>query len=132
MKKENHLRNIQESLAVIEECIEKGLVARQRTLGFSLSAASADFLELLLHQLNLIDQGFTVKHEWLKSKRKVTDKLPFDFPQKKEILSLMADIEERRNTLCYGSPQKEEVIRDLLEKFHKLRNIFKEVGLDES
>lgn len=132
MKTESHAKNIKESLEVIEECIEKGLEARQRTLGFSVSAVNADLLEMLFHKLNLIDSGFVLKHEWLKSKNKIAEKLPFDFPKKEEILALMAEIEEKRNTLCYGSPQKIEVIRDVLEKFNHLRKIFKEVGVDEA
>ncbi|MBI2667111.1 hypothetical protein HYX13_05870 [Candidatus Woesearchaeota archaeon] len=131
MKTENHLRSIQESLEVIEECIEKGLEARQRTLGFSLSAVCADLLELLLHRLDLIDQGFMVKHEWLKSKNKVAEKLLFDFPKKKEILTIIAEIEEKRNILCYGSPQKSEVIKNLIEKFNELKKLFKDAGIHE-
>ena len=132
MKLESHQKNIKESLEVIQECIEKGLEARQRTLAFSASVVSADLLEVLLHKLNLIDTGFIVKHEWLKSKNKTAEKLPFDFPKKKEILALMADIEERRNMLCYGSPQKVEVIQDVLEKLNTLRKLLKEVGVDEA
>ena len=43
MNTETHLRNLRESLEVIRESIEKGLVERQRTLGFNTSAAAADF-----------------------------------------------------------------------------------------
>ena len=67
MNVETHLRNLRESLEVIRESIEKGLVERQRTLGFNTSAAAADMLELFLHSKNLIDPGFVIKHEWLKS-----------------------------------------------------------------
>ncbi|MBS3124295.1 hypothetical protein J4437_06740 [Candidatus Woesearchaeota archaeon] len=132
MKTESHLRSIKESLEVINECLERGLETRQRTIGFSVSAASADMLETLLHQLNLIDSGFVLKHEWLKSKNKVTEKLPFDFPKKNEILVLMAEIEQKRNILCYGTPQKIETIKEILEKFNRLRKLFREVGLNEA
>ena len=132
MKLESHTKNIKESLEVINECIEKGLEARQRTIGFSVSAACADMLEVLLHRLNLIDAGFVLKHEWLKSKNKTAEKLPFDFPKKKEILALMADIEEKRNILCYGSPQKAETVQSVLEKFNQLRRLFKGAGVDEA
>ncbi|MBS3099408.1 hypothetical protein J4462_04300 [Candidatus Pacearchaeota archaeon] len=130
MKVEVHKRNLKESLAVLEECIEKGLIERQRTIGFSTSAACADMLEILLHEKNLIDPGFIINHEWLKSKNKIKEKFPFDFSKKEEILSLIYKIEEKRNILCYGKPQKEEEIREILNNFNKLRKIFLEVGVD--
>ncbi len=42
---ESHLRNLKESLEVIEECIERGVQDRQRTLEFNTSSASIDMLE---------------------------------------------------------------------------------------
>ena len=61
MNIENHYKRLNESL-------EKGILERQRTIGFHTSAASMDLLEMLLHKNNLIDRGFVIKHEWLKSK----------------------------------------------------------------
>ncbi len=131
MKIETHLRNLKESLAAIEESIEKGLVERQRSIGFHTSAACADMLEILLHRKNLIDTGFIVKHEWLKSKNKIREKFPFDFPGKEKILDLIFKIEERRDILCYGKPQRIEVIQELLNHFNQLKEKFQEAGLDE-
>lgn len=130
MNIESHQKSLKESLEVIEECIEKGLVERQRTIGFSASAACADMLEIFLHQQSLIDPGFIIKHEWLKSKNQIKEKLPFDFPKKEEILSCIQKVEEKRNLLCYGKPQPEETIRDILGQFNKVKNLFKEVGLN--
>ena len=131
MKIESHLKNLKESLEIINECIEKGLVERQRTIGFSASAACADMLEILLHKENLIDPGFIINHEWLKSKNRIKDKFPFDFPKKKEIFDLIFKIEEKRNTLCYGKPQEIEAIQQVVEDFNKLKKIFKEAGVNE-
>jgi hypothetical protein len=125
-----HFRNLRESISVIEDCIEKGLVARQRNIGFNVSAACADMLEIYLHKLNLIDMGFMIKHEWLKSKNKITEKFPFEFKNKNEIFYLMFEIERKRNDLCYGRPQKEETIIKVIEDFNKLRRTFKESGID--
>jgi hypothetical protein len=88
-------------------------------------------LEILLHKKSLIDPGFVVKHDWFDSKKKIEEKFPFDFPNKKEIFELMFRIESKRNLLCYGKPQKEEVILELLQEFNKLKEKFKEAGLDE-
>lgn len=131
MKIESHLENLKESLAVIEESIIKGLVERQRTIGFHASAASIDLLEILLHKDNLIDQGFIIKHEWLKSKNAIKEKFPFDFPKKEEILDLIYKIEEKRNILCYGKPQKLEITQEVLDNFNKLKKLFREAGINE-
>lgn len=126
-----HWRNLKESLEAIEESIEKGLAERQRNIGFNTSAASADMLEILLHQNDLIDPGFMVKHDWFNSKRKLEEKFPFDFRNKKEILGLVFKIEEKRNLLCYGKPQKIELIEEVLNNFNQLKNKFREAGLNE-
>ncbi len=128
---EAHLRNYQESLDVIEESVVKGLLERQRNIGFNTSAASADMLEMLLHKLNLIDPGFVIKHEWLNSKNKIQEKFPFSFSHKEEILLLMVKIEEKRNLLCYGNPQKQELIREVINNFNQLKELFRRAGLNE-
>lgn len=131
MKIPDHKERLKESLILIEESIEKGLVERQRTIGFNTSAAIADMLEMFLHKNSLIDQGFIIKHEWLKSKKSMKNKFPFDFPRKEEIFSLILKIEEKRNVLCYGKPQKEEIIREVINNFNKIKEIFRKEGLDE-
>jgi len=132
MKIESHRERLKESLDLINESIEKGIVERQRTIGFNTSAASADMLEILLHKESLIDPGFVLKHEWLKSKNKIEEKLPFKFPKKKEIIDLMFKIEEKRNLLCYGKPQKEENVQEVINDFNKLKEIFKKGGINEN
>jgi len=131
MKEETHQKNLQESLAVIRESIEKGLLERQRNIGFNTSAACADMLEILLHKKHLIDPGFIIKHEWLKSKNRIKEKLSFEFPKKTEILNSIYEIEEKRNLLCYGKPQKIETIQEVINTFNKLKKLFKEAGLNE-
>ena len=131
MKIEDHWKNLKESLEVIDESIEKGLIERQRNIAFNASAACADLLEILLHKNSLIDPGFIIKHEWFKSKNKIQDKLAFDFPKKAEILELITKIEEKRNMLCYGKPQKIETIQEVINNFNLLKEKFREAGLNE-
>jgi len=126
MKIESHLENLKESIKEIEDAITEGLTKKQRTLGFHTSAAAIDILEIILHENNLIDPGFVIKHEWLNSKRKTSEKLHFDFPKKKEIIKLIKNIEEIRNKLCYGRRQDEEILGDLVKNFNKLKEIFLE------
>ncbi len=131
MKLETHLQRLKETLTVINDCIEKGLLERQQTLGFATSAAASDMLELLFQKKGLIDQGFIIKHEWLKSRKQILERFPFDFPKKEEIINLLVKIEEKRNVLCYGSPQKIGVLQEVADSFNKLKALCKEVGLDE-
>jgi hypothetical protein len=127
MKIESHLENLKESIREIEESISKGLISKQRTLGFHASAGAADVIEIILHKNNLIDSGFIVKHEWFNSKRKIEEKLNFEFPRKKEILDLVVKIEYVRNSLCYGKRQEEEKLEELVSDFNKLKEFFMEV-----
>ncbi|MFA7707707.1 MAG: hypothetical protein WCX73_02050 [Candidatus Pacearchaeota archaeon] len=127
MKIESHLENLKESIREIEEAITQGLVNKQRTLGFHTSAGAADIIEIILHKNNLIDLGFIIKHEWFNSKRKIEEKLNFEFPKKKEILDLAVKIEFVRNSLCYGKRQEEDKLEELVSNFNKLKEIFLEV-----
>ena len=131
MKQDVHLRNIKESIEVLNECIEKGLEERQRTIGFITSAAAVDLFEMILHTKNLLDQGGLLKHQWFRSKNKLEEKIPFDFPEKKELLELIFKIEEKRDILCYGKPQKVETLREVIVLFNTLKQKCKEAGLDE-
>ena len=131
MRQESHLKALKESLEVIEESIEKGIEQRQRTIGFSASAACVDMLSLFLHKKSLIDPGFIIKHEWFNSPNTLAEKFPFEFPQKKMIFKCIISIEEKRNLLCYGKPQQKETIEKIIENIHTLKKLFKEEGLDE-
>lgn len=132
MNIDSHKNELRESLNLIEESIEKGIQNRQRTIGFNTSAAAIDLLEILLHKNSLIDPGFTIKHEWLKSQKKIKEKLSFDFPQKNAILGLMLRIEEKRNLLCYGKQQKSQTIQEVIDNFNKLKSLFMEEGVNEN
>ena len=131
MKIDDHLKNLKESLEVIEESIEKGLVKRQRNIGFNASAASVDMLEIFLHKKGVIDPGFIVKHEWFNSGKAMKDKFPFEFQNKEGVFSLISSIEEKRTSLCYGKPQKIEAIRGVINDLNRLKDSFREAGLDE-
>jgi len=126
MKIDSHLENLKESVREIEEAITKGLSKKQRTLGFHTSAAAIDILEIILHEKNLIDPGFIIKHEWFNSEKKIEEKFPFDFENKKEIIILIKNIENARNNLCYGKRQDDKTLEKLIQDFNKLKNIFRE------
>ena len=84
MKAEDHLRNIKESLEVIEESIQKGIQERQRNIGFNTSVAAAEMLEVYLHKKDLINPGISIKHEWFNSIKNAKERLNFDFENKEK------------------------------------------------
>ena len=83
---------------------------------------------VIFHKFNLIDPGFVIKHEWFSSKRKIEEKIPFDFPKKAEIIKHIIKIESARNTFCYGKRQDEKELEEVAKEFLKLKGIFSEVS----
>ena len=128
MKIEHHLENLKESVREIENAVKEGLASKQRTLGFHTSSAAIDILEIILHKNNLIDPGFVIKHEWFNSKKKIEEKLPFDFSKKREILACIVKIEAARNKLCYGKRQDEKGLEEIVQEFLRLKELFVEVA----
>jgi hypothetical protein len=130
MRIEKHMENLRESIEVIEECVKIGrLTERQRTIGFHTSVGSVELLEVYLHKKNLIDPGMQLKHDWFDSKKKVESKLPFDFPNKDKVISLITKIENRRNILCYGAPQEKKIVIETIQLFQELRKTLEEMGV---
>lgn len=131
MKPEKHIEIIQESLEVIRDSMRKGLVSRQSTIGFHTALAATELLELFLHSKNLFSLSARLNHRWLKSVKKINDKLSFNFPRKDEIVKLIYRIEKNRDELCYGKRVDEVIIKEQIEMLYKLKRIFEEEGLDE-
>lgn len=125
MRIEAHEKRLNESIGVIEESIEIGVEERQRNIGFNASAAAIDMLEILLHKAGRISTSHVIKHQWLASRRKIEEKLWFDFPRKREMIALITSIESKRNKLCYGTPQPAREIEGVINDFRKLRNEFR-------
>lgn len=123
-----HLENLKESIAEIQEAVKQGLLGKQRSIGFHASAGAIDMLEIILHERNLIDPGFIIKHEWFNSRKRVVEKFQFDFPRKSEMLDILIAIEGVRNKMCYGKRQGQEDLVRLVENFNRLKDLFKEVS----
>ncbi len=132
MREEDHKISIQESLDVLKESIQLGLEPRQRTIGFHCSAAAADLLELYLHQINAIDPGKTLKHDFFSSERKALEKIHEDFPEKVRIIKLMVGLESLRNQLCYGKRQPKEKIEQYVTLFNSILALFEMVGVKKA
>lgn len=129
MNIEGHKRAIRESIETIRESIQKGLLKRQRNIGFHCSVCAVDILEIYLHENNLINPGTIIKHDTFSSKRRAEEKIP-DFEHKDIIIKLFTELESKRNILCYGKSQKENFIIEYLEIFNKIKYIFAELGVE--
>lgn len=129
MNIEAHSRALKESLEEIKDAVKMGVEKRQRTIGFHCSAAAADLLELWLHQEGLIDPGTILKHDMFASLKKAKENL-IDFGNKNKILTLMAELEAKRNILVYGKAQPRTVIEDYLGTFNKIKDTMSELGLE--
>lgn len=127
MKIEAHLERLNESVLEIEEAVERGIINKQRTIGFHTSAGAIDMLEIILHKNNLIDAGFLINHDWFNSDKKIKEKLSFNFPKRDNIIELIKSIEKVRNNLCYGKRQEIKILEKVINNFNSLKRIFKEV-----
>ncbi|MEK6860034.1 MAG: hypothetical protein AABX54_04435 [Nanoarchaeota archaeon] len=130
---DEHKGKTKEHLEQIEDAIKAGIENRPVTIGFHCSACAIQFLELYLHKKNKIPIGKIIKHDWFKRPQKVQKieplierKLPVMFNKKDEIYNLIYDLEDERNTLMYGKATEKQ-IKDVLENFNKLKEIFKEL-----
>lgn len=131
MKRDDHIARIQDSLKTIEECIQDDIVARQRSIAFSATAAACDLLELYLHKHNLISSGTFIQHNWMKSVKRMKEKFPFDFKNKEAILNLLYRLEKDRDRLCYGKRHPENLVISFLETFQTFHKLLREMGVDE-
>lgn len=131
LKSEIHIEILRESFETLKECVELGINKKQRTIGFHTSLASVEMLEMYLHKINILPVTFRLNHAWMKSLKKIKEKIPHDFPQKDNIIRLTYYIEKNRDILCYGKQVESSVIKEQLEHFYNLRDIFKELGLNE-
>ncbi len=127
-----HKQHIVEHIQELSDAIAIGAEKRPATIGLHVSACSIEMIELYLHLVGNISTGAMLKHEWFKAPKigqKIAPlaerKLGVDFPAKTEILSLMYIIEEERNKLIYGKPNK-VVLDTVLTAFEKLHTLMKE------
>ncbi len=125
---EEHKNNFEQFMEDINEKIRAGLlVERQKIVGFAASEASTNLVEYLLHKKNLIPSGFKVNHTYFASEKRAEQYLDFDFPNKKEILSLMIKQDEFRTILCYGKEKKEEIIMDAVANINTLKKLIEDI-----
>ena len=125
MLSKNHRVRLEESLELIEYCIEKGVVDHQRTLGFHLAAASMDLLNLFLHHHGFTTTSEDLNHNWFRSERRALEKVPHEFENKSRIVELLLAIEAKRDPLCYGVPRTEDEAEAAVREFRELETLLR-------
>lgn len=135
MRVERHSEVIMEVLDEVEVALkdERGLVAHQRWLAFSLSLGSVNLLEMYLHKLGIIKEGSKFDHRWFgKSKSRVFEQLqnqitsPVDSIENiSSIIDIMLKLEEKRNDLAYGAPATEKILQEKINLFFELKKVTK-------
>lgn len=131
MKEEKHGEVLKEVLEEIETAIKdvRGLSPHQRRLAFVLSLGTATLIELYFHKLDIIKEGARINHLWLKKKKeKVKEALqkqmvcPLDSVKNLDLLlDLAITLEEKRDDLAYGASSSEEILRQKINLFFKLK-----------
>lgn len=124
MKIEDHESAYKEHIQNIERAIDGGIEENQRNLAYNITQGAVEVCSIYLHKLNLIQgSGDQLDHRIFKSRKKIQEKLPVEFPSKKEIIELLIKIESERNALCYGTRKPKERIEKIIVSFNKLREI---------
>ncbi len=129
---EEHKKAFQQFMEDINEKIRMSLlVERQKIIGFAASEAATNLLEYFLHKKELVTSGFRVNHRYFTSIRKAEEYIPFDFPQKKEILMLLLHQERSRDLLCYGKEKQQDKVEEAITNLQNLKKLI-EVELGEN
>lgn len=116
---------------MIRLAVQEGIGINQRSIGFHVSIAAIDMLEIYLHREGWLSLSASIKHEWFSSQRRAEEKIPWEFEHKKVIIAMIVDIETKRNLLVYGKQQTIQSLADYLVDFNKLREFFSSLGVDD-
>ncbi|MBI2142514.1 hypothetical protein HYU15_03440 [Candidatus Woesearchaeota archaeon] len=133
MRVERHNEILKEVLDEVEAALkdERGLVAHQRRLAFSLSLGSVNLLEMYLHKLGIIKEGSKIDHRLFgKRKENILEHLQNQITSPVDsvdniggVVDIMVKIEEKRNDIAYGAPATEKVLQEKINLFFELRRV---------
>lgn len=121
MRKEKHIEDL---IGLLKDIRKEPSPA---TVGFIHSAALIHMFHLAFY--DELDPGRAIKHEDFRSKEK-SDKMKSlikDFKEKERMFELWKEMENKRNELCYGYPNKED-IEEYVNRFYKIKEILEEIS----
>lgn len=122
---------IKEVLDEIESSLNdpKGIKIHQRRLAFSLSLGASTLLEHYLDKKEILKSGAKINHQWLNKNLKnfkeiISNQIICPVEELTDLdalLEMCQEIEKKRNEIIYGTAVSEEVLRDLINLFFKLK-----------
>jgi hypothetical protein len=118
------IKHIQQLIDLIKD-IRKEL--SPTVIGFVYSAALVHMFHIAFYAK--LEPGRAVKHTDFRSSEKIEilKKLIDDFPGKNKMFELWREFENKRNELCYGYPDKDD-IEDYAKKFLEIKSILEKVS----
>lgn len=129
--KEKYKEIFDEVIDEIESSLkdQRGIIAHQRRIAFSLSFGMVNLLEFYLDKLNVLKPGAKINHLWLKKKKENVKKLISDqiispinsIKNIDKILDIAFDIESERNELVYGKKVSENLLNEKISIFLDLK-----------
>ncbi len=127
MKQEYHKQAFEERKETIFRwAIEvRGIENSQRVIGDNASKAICELFSAYLLKEHLVESGFQLNHSWFKSS-KVMQRLP-DFEGKREIVSMMIELEKLCEQLSYGSPKPAALLKHAISLFEQLEKKIREL-----
>lgn len=96
-------------------------------IGFAYSTAAIHIFSIVFH--DELDPGRMVKHGDFRSENNIKKLkgLIKDFDKKDELFILWKEMENKRNELCYGYPNEED-IKEYANKFFKIKEILESIS----
>ena len=98
------------------------------TICFVYSAALTHMFHLAFY--DEVESGRVLKHQDFKSKDKIETlkRLIREFPGKEKMFKLWEELEQKRNDLCYGYPDEED-LRQYADRFLAIKEILENISL---
>src|SRR3972149_7106963 len=121
MRKEKHVQIL---IDLLKDLRKEPSVS---VIGFVYSAALTHMFHIAFY--NELETGRAVKHDDFKSKEKINilkSKI-HDFNEKEIMFALWKELESKRNELCYGYPDKED-IEYYLAHYQKIKDILERIS----
>jgi|APSaa5957512622_1039677.scaffolds.fasta_scaffold58500_2 hypothetical protein len=128
-----YVKILEEVLDEIKLSLEdpRGMQIHKRRLAFSLSLGASTLIESYFYNKEILKSGAKINHQWLNKsldnlKEILSNQIICSMGELKELdslLELAQKIEEKRNIIIYGKEFSEDLLKDLINLFFKLKEI---------
>ncbi len=96
-------------------------------VGFIYSAALVHMFDITFH--DEIDPSFHIKHQQFGKKEGISrlKSMIHEFKEKDELFEIWKEMENERNSLCYGNPSQKD-IESYVNKFFKIKKMLEKIS----